>query len=237
MSQIVWLDPASDTFPSVEEALTEPNGLLAAGGDLSARRLLNAYRRGIFPWYEDGQPLLWWSPDPRCVLFTETFEPSRSLRRRLRRGDFQVCADKDFAAVIDACSGPRATERGTWITPPMRDAYIELHRQGYAHSVEAYLSDELVGGLYGVSIGRMFYGESMFHQVPDASKVALAWLCRAMAAQGGSVIDCQVETDHLLSMGAATIPRQDFVALVQQLAAPSVDPFQWDQMFVDLGPW
>ena len=175
-----WLDPDdSDTrFPDVELALTEPDGLLAIGGDLTAARLLGAYRQGIFPWYGQGQPILWWSPDPRLVLFADELRISRSLRRTLRKGRFEVTMDRDFTGVISACAGPREGADGTWITRAMQAAYIRLHESGHAHSVECRLDGELAGGLYGVSIGRVFFGESMFARTNDASKVAFVWLVR-----------------------------------------------------------
>ncbi|MBV8805072.1 MAG: leucyl/phenylalanyl-tRNA--protein transferase, partial [Sinobacteraceae bacterium] len=186
MKSITWLSPqdAPDCFPPPDQALDDPAGLLAAGGDLSPARLLAAYQRGIFPWYSPGQPVLWWSPDPRAVLFPEEFKCSRSLSKTLRNGGFVVEIDRDFAGVIDSCAAPRPHSLGTWITPEMRNAYLHLHRLQYAHSIEAYRNRVLVGGLYGVRLGSIFFGESMFSRERDASKVALAQLvdlCRRNA--------------------------------------------------------
>lgn len=217
MKTITWLSPqdAPERFPPLERALDEPPGLLAAGGDLSAARLLAAYRRGIFPWYSPGQPVLWWSPDPRAVLFPEEFRCSRSLAKTLRNGGFETRIDHDFAAVIEGCAAPRATSAGTWITREMRAAYLELHRQGHAHSVEAYLGGRLAGGLYGVRLGGVFFGESMFSRERDASKVALARLVELCRAEGIAVIDCQLPSRHLESLGSRLLPRSEFQALLR----------------------
>jgi leucyl/phenylalanyl-tRNA--protein transferase len=214
----VLLDPVAETceFPDVSLALAEPAGLLAIGGSLAPDCLLRAYRRGIFPWFEDGQPILWWSPDPRLVLFPERLRVSRSLRKTLRNGGFQVSFDRGFSAVIRACGEPRAPGAGTWITTEMIDAYERLHRLGHAHSVEVWHEGKLVGGLYGVAIGRVFFGESMFHRRTDASKVAFVALVRQLSAAGFEMIDCQMETAHLRSLGAETLPRAEFV---ERLAA------------------
>ena len=211
-----WLDPDDPDpgFPDVGLALTEPDGLLAIGGDLSVSRLLEAYRQGIFPWYGQGQPILWWSPDPRLVLFPEALRVSRSLRKTLRKGHFAVTLDTDFPAVISACAGPRAGEDGTWITRAMQLAYTRLHESGHAHSVECRLDGELVGGLYGVAIGRVFFGESMFARTSDASKVAFVWLVRQLQRWDFRLIDCQVHTGHLASLGARDIPRRQFSRLL-----------------------
>jgi leucyl/phenylalanyl-tRNA--protein transferase len=206
-------------FPDPALAETEPNGLLAIGGDLSPQRLQNAYRLGIFPWYSAGQPILWWSPDPRLVLFPDGLRVSRSLRRTLRRGAVRVSLDRDFAAVVDACAAPRPDAEGTWILPEIARAYQRLHRLGVAHSAEAWRGDELVGGLYGVAIGRAFFGESMFSRASDASKVALVSLVRRLAEWGYTLIDCQVYTPHLATLGAIEIPRAEF----QRRLAASVD--------------
>ena len=197
-------------FPDTQQALSYPNGLLAVGGDLSLKRLLSAYRRGIFPWYEDPQPILWWSPDPRSVLFPDEISVSRSFARTLRKNRFRVTADRAFHRVLAGCAAPRARERGTWITNSMARAYMELHREGYAHSIEVWDQQQLQGGLYGVALGRVFFGESMFSRVSDASKVALLALTRLIREQGLEIIDCQVESTHLNSMGARNIPRLDF---------------------------
>ena len=215
---IRWLGP-SDPFPPVDAALTDPNGLLAAGGDLTAPRLLDAYRRGIFPWSADDEPILWWCPDPRMVLFVDEFNVSRSLRKRLRSGVFTVSADRAFNQVMRGCAGPRADGDGTWITAAITRSYTALHRMGHAHSIETWRDGLLVGGLYGVSIGRMFFGESMFARESDASKVALACLARQLERWGFSMIDCQMSTAHLATLGAREIPRRDFVRRVQLLSA------------------
>ncbi len=199
-------------FPPVE--LASPEGLLAVGGDLRSERLLAAYRQGIFPWYSPGQPVLWWSPDPRTVLFPARLRISRSLGKALRQQRFRVTLDQAFERVIDACAAPRRNHPtgGTWITREMRTAYCQLHAQGYAHSVEAWSGSELVGGLYGVSLGGVFFGESMFSLATDASKVALARVVEQLTAWGYSLIDCQVGSAHLFSLGAEEIPRRDFLA-------------------------
>jgi leucyl/phenylalanyl-tRNA--protein transferase len=208
MSLIPWLE--SDEFPPIETALDEPNGLLAAGGDLSAERLLNAYRQGIFPWFDDDQPILWWSPDPRAVLFTGDIHISRSLKKRFRRGEFQFSFDRCFSQVIDACGAPRSYTEDTWITDDMKNAYGELHQQGFAHSLEVWQDESLVGGLYGVSIGKLFFGESMFSRTTDASKAAFVVLAKQCEAWNFGLIDCQISNPHLSSMGASEISRQQF---------------------------
>lgn len=197
-------------FPPVEQALTEPNGLIATGGRLSTRRLLMAYRQGIFPWFNEGQPVLWWSPDPRMVLFPNALKVSASLRKTLRQQRFTVSMNQDFAAVISACAQARPVRPSTWITPEMQQAYIRLHQQGYAHSVETWQQGELVGGLYGVQLGSVFFGESMFSTTSDASKVALHTLVQHALANSLQIIDCQVPSDHLQRMGAVIIPRTQF---------------------------
>jgi leucyl/phenylalanyl-tRNA---protein transferase len=215
---ITWLSghDAPDWFPPPEQALEDPPGLLAAGGDLSCPRLLAAYRRGIFPWYSPGQPVLWWSPDPRAVLFPEEFRCSRSLAKTLRNGGFSTGIDADFAAVIDGCAAPRTASPGTWITSEMRAAYLELHHLGYAHSIEVRRDGALAGGLYGVRLGGVFFGESMFSAARDASKVALAHLVERCDRSGIVVIDCQLYSRHLGSLGARTIPRARFQALLAE---------------------
>ncbi|MGH8273717.1 MAG: leucyl/phenylalanyl-tRNA--protein transferase [Gammaproteobacteria bacterium] len=200
----------ADSFPPDEAALTDPNGLIAVGGDLAPERLLSAYRRGIFPWYEAGQPILWWTPDPRCVLDPCGLHTSRSLRRRLRREDFEVSFDTDFSGVIRSCAEPREPGGGTWITPEMIRAYETLHKRGSAHSIEVRRDGRLAGGLYGVTIGAAFFGESMFSREADASKVALASLCKRLAPSADALIDCQVVSTHLLGLGAKTISRTEF---------------------------
>ncbi|WP_127477291.1 leucyl/phenylalanyl-tRNA--protein transferase [Sulfurivermis fontis] len=216
-----WLDPAdrSHAFPPVEHALHEPDGLLAVGGDLAPQRILNAYRHGIFPWFSPGQPILWWSPDPRAVLFPDKLKVARSLRKTINKGSYQVRFDTAFARVIRACAEtPRRGQNGTWITEEMQQAYIRLHEMGYAHSAESWQGEELVGGLYGIRLGRVFYGESMFSHKTDASKVAFVHLVRKLQAEGVVLIDCQVTTDHLLSLGAEEIPRRRFIELLRQYA-------------------
>lgn len=216
-----WLDPDPNApFPPVERAHDEPDGLLAAGGDLSVPRLRNAYAHGIFPWYSQGQPILWWSPDPRMLFRTDRVRLSSRFRRRLRQLDWQVRADGDFATVIDACARmPRPGQRGTWITPAMRDAYTRLHQAGDAHSIEVYEGDMLVGGLYGVAIGRMFFGESMVSLASGGSKAALAALAMRLRQWGWPLIDAQVESAHLLTLGAELWSRRDFMAEVARLGA------------------
>jgi leucyl/phenylalanyl-tRNA--protein transferase len=234
-----WLDPHDDSqpFPHPDRALIEPDGLLAAGGNLSPRRLLRAYRHGIFPWYSSGQPILWWSPNPRLVLLPECLQISRSLRKTLRNGPFSVTADTAFEAVITACAAPRGPSEGTWITSEMLRAYYRLHRLGHAHSVETWIQGELVGGLYGVAVGRVFYGESMFSRVSNSSKVALAALARQLHRWAFAVIDCQVRTDHLLSMGAADIPRELFLELLERFCSLPGQEGPWEldpDLFTDL---
>jgi leucyl/phenylalanyl-tRNA--protein transferase len=215
-----WLR-AHMPFPPVELALEEPNGLLAASEpqDLSAQRLLMAYQRGIFPWYSHGQPVLWWSPNPRMVLFVDEFHVSHSLRKRVRQNRFELRINTAFRRVMEHCAEPRRGETGTWITDEMLEAYCGLHTLGYAHSFESWRHGELVGGLYGVHIGRMFFGESMFARETDASKVALVHLVHACQRANIPMIDCQQETRHLASFGARPIARSDFVARVMQLVA------------------
>lgn len=207
---LTCLQRDSLSFPPLERALREPNGLLAVGGDLSAERLIQAYRHGCFPWYQAGQPILWWSPNPRTVLLPQELHVSRSLRKTLRQERFQVSLDRDFSAVIQACAGPRDYADGTWITPEMQAAYRELHRRGIAHSVEVWQNDNLVGGLYGLAIGQLFFGESMFSHVDNASKVGFATLVRRLKQWGFVLIDCQMPTQHLQSLGARSISRSEF---------------------------
>jgi leucyl/phenylalanyl-tRNA---protein transferase len=224
---IPWL--SRDTpFPPLEQALTHPNGLLCAGADLSPQRIIDAYRQGIFPWFSAGEPILWWSPDPRMVLFPGEFKISRSLRRSLRAGDYAVRLDSAFAEVIRACAEtPRAGQPGTWITTEMQRAYRRLFELGVAHSVETWVDGKLVGGLYGMAIGRMFYGESMFSRATDASKIAVAHLARFLEEQGFGMIDCQMNTPHLASLGAREIPRRAFIAGLHELVASGAPPAHW----------
>lgn len=203
-------------FPGVHLALDEPNGLLAFGGDLSAERLLLAYSQGIFPWFSEGEPILWWSPAPRMVLFPKQIKIHRSLRKRLKRGDFQITFDQDFAQVIALCAQLRQNREGTWITPEMQAAYLELHQRGFAHSVEVWQGAELVGGLYGLALGQVFFGESMFSRVSDASKVALVALAQRLDALNFELIDCQVYSPHLASLGAREIERDEFLRFLEQ---------------------
>jgi leucyl/phenylalanyl-tRNA--protein transferase len=230
---IPWLY-ADTPFPPVSKALKEPNGLLAGGGDLSPPRLLAAYRRGIFPWYAPGEPILWWSPDPRMVLFPGALRITRSLAKTLRNADYRVTLDSAFAPVIAACAAtPRPGQDGTWITTEMQQAYIRLHALGHAHSVETWRDGRLVGGLYGVAIGRAFCGESMFAHVTDASKIALAHLCRFLAERGFGIIDCQMETAHLTSLGARPIPRDDYLARLTALVEQGDGPGRWPADAID----
>jgi leucyl/phenylalanyl-tRNA--protein transferase len=226
---IPFLSP-HDPFPPVAHALRDPNGLLAAGADLSPERLLDAYAHGIFPWFGDEDPVLWWSPDPRMVLFPNEVHVSHSLRKTLRSGRLQVTLDNCFEQVMRGCAEPRRGQDGTWITDEMTDAYERLFDIGYAHSVETWSDGRLVGGLYGVSLGRMFFGESMFSRVSDASKVALVALVRQLERWGFTCVDCQMSTVHLSSLGAREIPRATFLrhvrALVQQ--PPVSSPWRFD---------
>ena len=224
---IPWLDSKAP-FPPIDTALTEPNGLLAAGGDLGAQRLVDAYRHGIYPWYSEGQPILWWSPDPRMVLYVGEFRLSRSLAKRIKRREFEVRVDTAFDRVVDACARvPRDAQSGTWITHEMSGAYGRLHELGYAHSVEAWRDGELAGGLYGVALGKVFFGESMFAHASDASKVALAALVALLQQRGIPLIDCQQETEHLASMGARPIPRRRFALELSELIHSNQVPAGW----------
>ena len=223
---IPWLR-AGTQFPPIASALDDPDGLLAAGGDLSPPRLLEAYRHGIFPWYSEGQPILWWSPDPRMVLYIDEFKVPRSLRKVANKRPFEITVDSDFAGVIGACAGPRDGARGTWITSEMMHAYIDLHRLGYAHSVEAWRDGRLAGGLYGIAIGRIFFGESMFAREPDASKVALMRLVSLLEQLNMPLIDCQQETAHLSRFGARPISRQVFAAELSRLVNSPHAPSVW----------
>lgn len=215
-------------FPPPE--LAEPNGLLAIGGDLSTERLLLAYSTGIFPWFNEGEPILWWSPDPRCILELDRMRISRSLGKVLRQGKFRVTFDRAFPEVIDACGRlRRESGEGTWITGELRDAFCRLYRLGFAHSVECWRDGVLAGGLYGICLGRCFFGESMFHRVPDASKVALATLVRNLAGQGFELVDCQMPSAHLTSLGAEEIPRGEFLRrLARGGVLPSSTPVPGD---------
>lgn len=223
---IPWLS-VGDPFPPVASALREPNGLLAAGGDLSTGRLLDAYARGIFPWFGEGDPLLWWSPDPRMVLWLGDVHVSRSLRRIIKSRRYTVTLDTAFRDVMVGCAAPRDRHNGTWITPEMMEAYGRLAAQGHAHSVEVWADGTLAGGLYGVALGRMFYGESMFSRTSNASKIALVFLVRQLQRWQFEMIDCQMSTTHLASLGAREIPRTEFLRHVHRLARQPGVPAPW----------
>lgn len=228
-SRVEWLsaeDPVH-SFPDVENALREPDGLLAAGGDLHVERLLYAYTRGIFPWYEDGQPILWWSPDPRCVMRPDEFRVSRRLRQYLRRSTFTLSCNRAFADVIRACAGARPAQQGTWITADMMAAFEQLHAEGWAHSVEIWDESELVGGIYGLSIGRVFFGESMFSKRDNASKFAMFFLCQILSRNDFTLLDCQVLSQHLMTLGAGSMPRTEFSELLRTSCATPAKFTAW----------
>jgi leucyl/phenylalanyl-tRNA--protein transferase len=227
--QIKWItenDPP-ESFPDVHLAFDIPNGLLAAGGDLSTARLLYAYRHGIFPWYEAGQPILWWSPEPRCVLRPEEFHLSRRLKRYLRNSTFEVSFNTCFADVITACAAGRPHQQGTWITAEMQMAYMRMHAEGWAHSIEIWRDNQLAGGLYGLSIGRAFFGESMFSNTSNASKAAMYALCLTLAEAKFDVVDCQVLSPHLTSLGANVMPRAEFLQLLMPACADASRMLRW----------
>lgn len=229
--QITWIskhDPP-DVFPAASSAYDVPDGLLAAGGDLSVARLKYAYQNGIFPWYDDGQPILWWSPDPRCVLPPSDFHLSRRLGRYLRRSNFEVSFNTHFDRVINGCAENRAEQAGTWITADMNAAYQRMHREGWAHSVEIWSGEELVGGMYGLAIGRAFFGESMFSTRSNASKASMFALCGILLDSDFQILDCQVESPHLLSLGAKLIPRPEFLAVLADACEPAVQFSDWPQ--------
>ena len=223
---LTWLS-RNTPFPPVEIALRAPNGLLAAGADLSPERLIAAYSHGIFPWFSEGEPILWWSPDPRMVLFPSELRVSRSLAKTLRNRDYEVRSDTAFRAVMEACSARRPGQIGTWISPQMVDAYVNLHELGIAHSVETWIGGQLAGGLYGVELGRAFFGESMFSRERDASKIALVHLVRHLAGRGVRIIDCQMATGHLASLGAREIARSEFSARLTELVKLPQAPGRW----------
>ncbi|QBB70526.1 leucyl/phenylalanyl-tRNA--protein transferase [Pseudolysobacter antarcticus] len=232
MSRLKILHPLRlDAFPAVDLALQEPNGLLAMGGDLSVARLLDAYRHGIFPWYSADDPILWWSPDPRMVFATDRLHVPRRLQRWLRQCDWQIRADHAFRDVMSACAEPRDAGGGTWITEEMLNAYNALHNAGHAHSVEVYDGEILLGGIYGVAIGRMFFGESMFSRATNASKVALIGLCRALHAWGFALLDAQVTSAHLQTLGAREISRRDFIAHVEDYVQRVDQIGHWRERF------
>jgi leucyl/phenylalanyl-tRNA--protein transferase len=226
MSLIPWLD-SSNQFPDIHLALDEPNGLLAAGGDLSPERLLNAYKHGIFPWFDDKQPILWWSPSPRCVLIPKDIHISKSLAKFIRKMDFRISFDEAFEQVIAACAAPRSYSNGTWITEDMQAAYTTLHQTGYAHSLEVWDKQQLIGGLYGINIGKLFFGESMFSRAPNASKVAFVALARQCEAWGFPLIDCQIPNPHLSSLGATEINREAFQQVLHCYAAKEQSLEKW----------
>lgn len=228
---ITWIESLTD-FPPVATALTEPNGLLCAGANLAPETIVAAYSRGIFPWFSDDQPILWWSPDPRMVLVPNEFKISKSLAKTVSRGVFEIRFDSAFTEVISACSVPRGHNGGTWIVPEMQAAYSALHTLGIAHSIESWREGKLVGGLYGLALGRMFFGESMFARETDASKVALVALVEKLKRDGFELIDCQQETRHLASFGARPIPRADFVQRLKTL----IDLKQTNSVWLSTGP-
>ena len=218
-----------DAFPPVDSALAEPNGLLAAGGDLSPQRLLDAYSKGIFPWYTPDTPILWWSPHPRMAFATDRVHVSTKLRRWLKSCDWTIAADRSFATVIGTCAEPRDAQ-GTWITDAVLEAYCKLHELGHAHSVEVRdAAGRLVGGIYGVAIGHMFFGESMFSRATNGSKVALIALCRALHGWGFPLLDAQVVSPHLVSMGAVEVPRSEFIARMRELVARDSPAGDWNE--------
>lgn len=219
---IPWLDEENTVFPDSETALTEPDGLLAAGGNLHSETLIKAYSLGIFPWYCDPDPILWWSPNPRCALHPKDVHISGSMKKVMRKNHFKITFDNAFKEVILACSLPRSYTDETWIMPEMIDAYCELHDQGIAHSVEVWEEDDLIAGLYGVHLGKAFFGESMFSKKNNASKIAFIHLCQQLNKAGFELIDCQVESQHLLSLGARNIPRKDFLNKLTHIT--TIDP-------------
>jgi leucyl/phenylalanyl-tRNA--protein transferase len=228
-SRIAWLSDSDspDTFPDVEHALSEPDGLLAAGGDLSSARLRAAYAQGIFPWYEEGQPILWWSPDPRCVLWPDDLHVSRRLRQQVRNSSAELRVNHAFRDVVEQCAGERRSQQGTWITEDMKCAYQALHEEGWAHSIEIWEEDMLTGGLYGLCIGRVFFGESMFSLRPNTSKMAMLGLATHMRSAGLELIDCQVVSPHLVTMGAKMMPRSEFSAFLNQACDPPERHEDW----------
>jgi len=232
MISLQWLEAESSTgFPAIDTALNEPDGLLAAGGDLSTQRLIRAYKEGIFPWYSTGEPILWWSPDPRFVLCPEQIKISRSLGKNIRNSSFEIRMDTAFEQVMSTCaSQPRKDQPGTWITDEMRQAYFNMHRAGHAHCVECWNGDELVGGLYGIHTGQVFCGESMFSRQSNASKIALVHLCQFLQHHGFKLIDSQVYTEHMERLGAKMIPRSEYIDILQQPNEVSM-PGNWSELF------
>jgi leucyl/phenylalanyl-tRNA---protein transferase len=224
--RIPWLEP-DDPLPPISSALRRPDGLLAAGGGLSRTRLIDAYRRGCFPWFNEGEPVLWWSPDPRMVLVPDELHVSRSLAKRVRQGGFEIRADTAFAQVIAGCAEPRRGQDGTWISPAIVEAYVALHEEGIAHSIETWIDGALVGGLYGLALGRAFFGESMFAHAPDASKLAFVHAVSQLRRWGVGLVDCQMSTAHLASFGAREMPRAVFLPRIAQLVSRSAPRSPW----------
>jgi leucyl/phenylalanyl-tRNA--protein transferase len=235
-NRVAWLSPTDppDSFPLIDLALREPDGLLAAGGDLSTERLLVAYRAGIFPWYEEGQPILWWSPDPRCVMRPREFHVSRRLRQYARRSTLTLSWNRAFDQVIEACAGHRISQRGTWITADVMNAYKQLHADGWAHSVEVWDGEKLVGGVYGLSIGRVFFGESMFSRQDNASKFAMLGLCSDLARNDFEILDCQVLSQHILTLGARLITRAEFSEILRGFCATDDQFTNWPAKVVKI---
>ena len=229
-TRLFWIaaNQYGDSFPPVNEALTDPDGLLAVGGQLTVDRLLEAYKNGIFPWYSNNQPILWWSPNPRTILYPGQIHISRSLKKTINRKNFTITCDQAFEQVIKACSMPRSDDNGTWLMPEMIDAYIKLHHHNYAHSVECWQDDNLVGGLYGIAIGRVFFGESMFSRISDASKICLVKLSAYLQEWNYDLIDCQVQSDHLLRMGAVQITREKFMSDLEHSCSMAPSRQSWN---------
>ena len=229
--RIAWIsqDDPPEAFPDITAALAMPDGLLAAGGNLAPDRLLYAYRRGVFPWYDSGQPIRWWSPDPRCVMLPDSFHMARRLRRSMQNSALEFSFNTAFRAVVEACAANRVGQKGTWITDEMIEAYSTLHGQGWAHSVEIWRDDELVGGLYGLAIGKAFFGESMFSRESNASKIAMWTLCGPLVRHRFEILDCQVGSPHLTSLGAILMPRSEFAALLERACNPATKFAEWPQ--------
>jgi leucyl/phenylalanyl-tRNA--protein transferase len=232
---LTYLDPRlpEQPFPKVKHALKDPDGLVAVGGCLSPERLINAYKHGIFPWFNPGDPILWWSPDPRLCLLPNQFKPSKSLQRLARKNNFTVRIDQSFNAVIKACAMRRKTQAETWISPEMINAYQTLHTIGVAHSIEVYLNNTLVGGLYGLGIGQVFFGESMFHTESNASKLAFYFLIGKLREWNYQLIDCQVKSEHLINWGAKEIPRDKFITLLNQYSTRYTAAEAWRKITHD----
>jgi leucyl/phenylalanyl-tRNA--protein transferase len=235
MDKPLWLSAADSpqNLPSARAALAEPNGLLAVGGSLAPEWLLTAYVQGIFPWYEAGQPILWWSPDPRAVLLPDELHVPRRLQRTRRNSAVRISADTEFSAVIAACAAPRRYTAETWITPAMRDAYLTMHTLGWAHSFEAWLDGDLIGGLYGIAIGKVFFGESMFSRRTDSSKIALVSCVEYLRDRGFGLVDCQVWSPHLRTFGAQKMPRDQFLSQLERLCTPAGRPRSWQADYAD----